>query len=129
MGQLITETLDFDGGRDVTVYVPAAQPEAIVFAGDGQLIAPWGSLLEAADLPATMVVGAHRVGDEMLRLHEYSPVFDAQRFAAHEKFFVENVRQWVQSRFAVALPACRPHCGVRCVGQCGARARHGGWSS
>jgi enterochelin esterase-like enzyme len=41
------------------------------------------------------------------RLQEYSPVFDAERFAAHEKFFVEDVRQWVQSRFGVALPAER----------------------
>jgi enterochelin esterase-like enzyme len=28
----------------------------------------------------------------------------AERFAAHEKFFVEDVRQWVLSRFGVALP-------------------------
>jgi enterochelin esterase-like enzyme len=52
-----------------------------------------------------MIVGAHRLDDETLRLHEYSPVFDAERFAAHEKFFVEDVRQWVRSRFGVALPA------------------------
>jgi enterochelin esterase-like enzyme len=45
--------------------------------------------------------------DEMLRLHEYSPVFDAERFAAHERFFVEDVRQWAQSHFGVALPAER----------------------
>jgi enterochelin esterase-like enzyme len=107
MGELVTESLEYDGGRDVTVYVPAGPPEAIVFAGDGQLIAPWGRLLEAADVPSTMVVGAHRVDDETLRLHEYSPVFDAQRFAAHEKFFVEDVRRWVRSRFAAALPADR----------------------
>ncbi len=106
-GELVTETLDYDGGRDVTVYVPADPPEAIVFAGDGQLIAPWGRLLETSAVPSTMVVGTHRVDDEMLRLHEYSPVFDAQRFAAHEKFFVEEVRQWVRSRFGVALPADR----------------------
>src|ERR1700733_13793022 len=99
MGELITETLEYDGGRDVTVYVPVDPPEAIVFAGDGQLIAPWGSLLETADVPPTMIVGAHRLDDETLRLHEYSPVFDAQRFAAHEKFFVEDVRRWARSRF------------------------------
>ena len=107
MAELVTETLQYDGGRDVTVYVPTDPPEAIVFAGDGQLIAPWGRLLETADVPSTMVVGVHRLDDEMLRLHEYSPVFDAQRFAAHEQFFVEDVRQWVRSRFAVALAADR----------------------
>jgi enterochelin esterase-like enzyme len=103
-GKLITETFSYDGGRQVTVYVPPAPPEAVVFAGDGQLISQWGGVLEAADVPPTMIVGAHRLDDEMLRLHEYSPVFDSERFAAHEKFFVEDVRQWARSRFGVALP-------------------------
>jgi len=106
-GELVTETFDYDGGRDVTVYLPAGPLSAVVFAGDGQLIAPWGGFLEAADVPSTMIVGAHRPDDETLRLHEYSPVFDAKRFAAHERFFVEDVRRWVRSRFGVALPAQR----------------------
>jgi enterochelin esterase-like enzyme len=106
-GELVTETFESGGGRDVTVYVPPGPPEAVVFAGDGQLISPWGGFLDAADVPSTMIVGAHRLDDETLRLHEYSPVFDAERFAAHEKFFVEDVRRWVRSRFGVALPAER----------------------
>jgi len=106
-GELVTETLEYDGGRPVTVYVPPGMPEAVVFAGDGQLIAPWGRVLEAADLPPTMIVGAHRLADETLRLHEYSPVFDPDRFAAHEKFFVDDVRLWARSRFGVALPTER----------------------
>ncbi len=113
-GQLVSGTLRYDGGRRVTAYVPPAVPEAIVFAGDGQLITSWGGALEAADLPPTMIVGAHGLDDERLRIHEYSPgkttpafAFDPQRFAAHEKFFVEDVRRWAQSRFGVALPADR----------------------
>jgi enterochelin esterase-like enzyme len=106
-GALVTETFGYDGGRPVTVYVPADPPEAVVFAGDGQRIARWGGLLEAADVPATMIVGVHGLADEMPRLHEYSPVFDAERFAAHERFFVEDVRHWVRSRFGVAPPAER----------------------
>jgi enterochelin esterase-like enzyme len=51
-----------------------------------------------------MIVGAHRTVDETLRLHEYSPVFDATRFSTHEKFFVEDVRRWARSRFGFALP-------------------------
>jgi enterochelin esterase-like enzyme len=108
--QLVTERLDYDGGREVTAYVPRAAPEAIVFAGDGELITSWGDALEAADLPPTMIIGAHRVEDETLRLHEYSwgestaaVAFDPQRFAAHEQFFVEDVRRWAQARFGVAL--------------------------
>ena len=54
-----------------------------------------------------MIVGVHGLTDEMLRLHEYSPGFEPERFAAHEKFFVEDVRRWTESRFGVALPAER----------------------
>ena len=104
-GELVTETFGYDGGRQVTVYVPPGPPEAVVFAGDGQLISQWGGTLEAAGLPATMIVGTHRPADEMLRIHEYSPGFDPDRFAAHEKFFVDDVRRWVRSRFGVGLPA------------------------
>jgi enterochelin esterase-like enzyme len=106
-GELITETLEYDGGRPVTVYVPPAPAEAVVFAGDGQLIAPWGEALETADVPPTMIVGVHRLPDETLRLHEYSPGFAPERFAAHETFFVEAVREWVRACFGVGLPAER----------------------
>jgi enterochelin esterase-like enzyme len=106
-GAFITETFDYDGGRQVTVYIPPDPPEAIVFAGDGQMISQWGGSLEAADVPSTMIVGVHRVADEMLRLHEYSPGFDPARFAAHEAFFVDEVRAWTRSRFGVDLPKDR----------------------
>ena len=46
-GDLVTASFDYDGGRQVTVYVPADGPEAVVFAGDGQLISHWGGYLEA----------------------------------------------------------------------------------
>jgi enterochelin esterase-like enzyme len=103
-GKLVTETFDYDGGRQVTVYVPHNSPQAIVYAGDGQRIAKWGGYLEAAGLPPTMIVGVHGLDDEMQRLEEYSPFFNSKRFPAHEKYFVEDVREWVRSRFGVALP-------------------------
>ena len=106
-GEFVTETFGYDGGRQVTVYVPPGPPEAVVFAGDGQLISQWGGAVEAAGVPSTMIVGVHRLADEMLRLHEYSPGFDPDRFGAHEEFFVDDVRGWVRSRFGVALPAER----------------------
>jgi enterochelin esterase-like enzyme len=106
-GELVTEALEYDGGRKVTVYIPRDPPEVVVFAGDGQLIPHWGGDLEAAGVPPTMIVGAHRLEDEMLRLHEYSPGFEPKRFAAHEQFFVEELRQWVKTRLGVGLPAER----------------------
>jgi hypothetical protein len=66
-GEFVTETFEYDGGRQVTVYVPPDPPEAIVFAGDGQRISKWGRLLEKADVPSTMIVGVHGLADEMLR--------------------------------------------------------------
>jgi enterochelin esterase-like enzyme len=114
-GELVTETFEYDGGRQVTVYVPPDRPGAVVFAGDGQLISQWGGCLEAADVPPTMIVGAYRTddGDEMARIKEYSPSFDEARFVAHERFFVEDVRLWVGSRFGVMMPAERTAvCGV-----------------
>jgi enterochelin esterase-like enzyme len=107
-GQFVTETLPgYDGGRQVTVYVPPDQPEAVVFAGDGQGFSRWGRFLEATEAPSTLIVGVHGLADEMPRLHEYSPAFDTERFASHEQFFVEDVRRWVRSRFGLALPAER----------------------
>jgi enterochelin esterase-like enzyme len=106
--EFVTETLfQYDGGRPVSVYVPPDPPEAVVFAGDGEGFSKWGRFLEKADLPPTMIVGVHGLSEEMARLGEYSPAFDDDRFAAHEKFFVEDVRRWVKSRFGVSLSAER----------------------
>ncbi|MGA8428606.1 MAG: hypothetical protein WB729_02205 [Candidatus Sulfotelmatobacter sp.] len=110
-GEFVTETFEYEG-RQVTVYVPPNPPQAIVFAGDGQRISKWGRLLEKADVPSTMIVGVHGLTDEKLRLHEYSPGFEPERFAAHEKFFVEDVRRWTESRFGVALPRNVPQCSA-----------------
>ena len=117
-GEFVTEMFEYDGGRQVTVCVPPDPPEAIVFAGDGQGISKWCRLLEKADVPSTMIVGVDGLTDETLRLHEYSPGFDPERFAAHEKFFVEDVRRWTESRFGVALPAeCTAVFGVSAGGE------------
>ena len=119
-GQLVIETFGYDGGRQVAVYVPPDPPEAVVFAGDGQLISQWGGDLEVADVPPTMVVGVYRTddADEMVRIKEYSPSFDEERFAAHERFFVEEVGGWVRSRFGAALPPERTAvCGVSASGE------------
>jgi enterochelin esterase-like enzyme len=117
-GELVTEVFGFDGGRPVTVYVPPTRPDLILFAGDGQLISQWGGVLEAADAPATMIVGVHRLDDETLRLHEYSPGFDRARFEAHEQFFVDDVGSWVRARFDVTLPPEQTAvCGVSASGE------------
>ncbi len=102
----------------MTVYTPPAPAEAVVFAGDGELVSQWGGVLEGAGVPPTMIVGLHGLADETLRLHEYSPGFDPARFGAHERFFVDDVPRWVEQRFDVALPASRTAvCGVSASGE------------
>lgn len=106
-GRIVLDTLGYDGGRGVSVYLPPSPPTAVVFAADGESVARWGELLEAANVSPTAIVGVHGLEDETGRLEEYSPVFNAERFAAHEKFFVEDVRAWAQQRFGIDLPAER----------------------
>jgi enterochelin esterase-like enzyme len=107
-GEFVTETLEYDGGRQVTVYIPPDPPEVVVFAGDGGWhISRLSEVVEGADAPPTMIVGVHGLPDDDARLKEYVLGFDQERFAAHEKFFVEDVSGWVESRFGVALPARR----------------------
>jgi hypothetical protein len=45
-GELVTEELAYDGGRQVTAYLSPDSPEAVMFAGDGQLISRWGAALK-----------------------------------------------------------------------------------
>lgn len=106
-GHLVTETFASFDARLVSAYIPAEPPQVVIYAGDGQLLSAWGRDLEHAPVPSTMIVGVHRLDDETLRLHEYSPGFDPERFAAHERFFVKDVRRWAGSHLGVALPAER----------------------
>jgi hypothetical protein len=62
-GRFVTERFEYNGGRQVTAYLPSAAPEAIVFAGDGQLITSWAGTLEES---ARRFAGAMREADVVL---------------------------------------------------------------
>ena len=107
-GSLVTKTFPFDGGRTVTAYVPPDPPGAVVYAADGG----WhterlAGVLEGSAERSTMVVGVHGLDDDDGRLHEYVEAFGGERFEAFERFFVDEVRTWVQSELSVALTAER----------------------
>jgi enterochelin esterase-like enzyme len=104
-GRLVVETLSYDGGRAVSVWMPSTTPTGVVFAADGASAARWG--LDLPVEPSVAIVGVHALADQRARLEEYSPVFDAERFAAHESFFVEQVRDWARQRFGLNLPPGR----------------------
>ncbi|HEX7135041.1 MAG TPA: alpha/beta hydrolase-fold protein [Iamia sp.] len=104
-GELVTEPLEYDGGRSITVYVPPDPAEAIVFAADGGWhISRLSAAIDGAGGPSTMIVGVHGRPDDDGRLKEYVLGFDTVRFAEHERFFVDDVGRWVVSRFGVDLP-------------------------
>jgi enterochelin esterase-like enzyme len=106
-GTLTGETFAYDGGRRVTAYVPQDRPTGVVFAADGLGVPQWGAALEASGVTSTAIVGVHGLSDERGRLEEYSPEFNADRFAAHEAFFVDEVRSWAAERFQLGLSAAR----------------------
>ena len=94
-GTLVTERFEYDGGRDVTVYVPPEPPEAVVFAGDGQLISSWGESLEAVDVPPTSgsssrtsVAGCDRASGSRCPPRMYLVA------GTMEPFFHENATRW-----------------------------------
>lgn len=79
-GELVSGAVGFDGGRQVTVYVPPGPAEAVVFAADGAWhVTRLGAALEGANAPSTMIVGVHGQPDDDGRLHEYLPGFDTER--------------------------------------------------
>ena len=112
-GELVTELLGYDGGRAVTAYVSSRPVEAVVFTADGGWhISRLVDALEHADVPSTMVVGVHGMDDDEGRFSEYLPGVDEARFAEHEEFFLNEVREWVR----VALRSCHG-CGPHgCLG-------------
>ena len=107
-GALVTETFTFDGGRSATAYVPPDPPKAVVYAADGG----WHTerlarVLEDSGARSTMIVGVHGLDDDDGRLHEYVESFGGGRFVAFERFFVGDVRVWVQSGLGVTPAADR----------------------
>ncbi len=99
------------------------RPEAaLVFAGDGHLISRWSGSLEAADVPSTMIVGVHRVPDEMLRLQEYSPGFEPGRFRGPREVLRRG--ECVDGCVGVSGSGCPPNCR-----RCSVSRRAGSWPS
>lgn len=106
--RVVTQTLGYDGGRQVTAYVPPSPPEAIVYAADGGWHgAKLAAALETGAARPTLIIAVHGMSDDDSRLKEYVPTFAPERFAAHEKFFVEDVPAWVQSSLNITLPPAR----------------------
>lgn len=85
-----------------------------MFAADGGWhVSRLSEVLEGANAQPTMIAGVHGLGDDDGRLNEYVPVVDAERFAAHEKFFlttsVNGFGRVSESRSPPSARRCRVH--------------------
>jgi enterochelin esterase-like enzyme len=112
----LVDSAALGGRRAVTVYLPpnhdaAAGPYPVVYATDGQFFAPYARRVDAAiaagRVRPLVVVAAHAASFDPaqggnLRALEYLLGFDARRYAAHERFFVEELSAWAEARFGVA---------------------------
>ncbi|MEM7091680.1 MAG: alpha/beta hydrolase-fold protein [Actinomycetota bacterium] len=104
-GSLSTSSFDFDGGRDVTAYVPVEPPVLTAFAADGQWhVEQLADRLEASSAPATAIIGIHGQESDDDRLHEYIESFGGSRFAAFEAFVIGEVRAWASSHLGLDTP-------------------------
>ena len=106
--------------RKVTVYRPpgheAGEAIPVVYATDGNMIAPYLRRLDAAiesgACPRVVMVAAHSASFDPvlgnLRAAEYLPGFDQQRFVRHERFFIDELAAWAESTIGVSSdPALR----------------------
>ncbi len=106
------------GERTVTVYLPpgvepgpagSAEPLPVVYATDGQFLAPYtrrlDAAIEAGTTPPCVVVASHAGRN---RTGEYFPQYDPPAFARHERFFVDELANWAEANLPVATdPAQR----------------------
>ena len=119
-GQIKQYTLHSDAlgeQRELTVYLPpdstSAPPSAVIYIADGQAVPEFAAVLEPritdGSLPSILLVGVHAAESSFnhpsqdLRAQEYLPgeEFNPARFAAHARFFVDEVRAWSEKE----LPA------------------------
>ncbi len=127
-GSLTTDSLRstaLEGARAVTVYLPPAwggAPHRVVYLADGQQTEDYARVLEPAILdgrvPPVALVGLHNARDRTPgsnvdgRAREYLVGVDSVRYAAHERFFLDEALPWAEARYGVsAEPADRAVCG------------------
>lgn len=114
-GQLQEYTLDgvsMDEPRKVTVYLPRGYDSArrypVVYMGDGGTANIMAHFIEplilSEEVPPLLLVGVHAAEDPEvdLRSQEYIPITNKARFAAHERFFVDEVSTWAEETLGAA---------------------------
>lgn len=108
-GQVLQDQVDSPAmgeTRGLAVYVPPdhdpEMPTPVVYAADGQMVPALASVLDpliaAGKVPKVLLVGVCNAGvaSHDQRTREYVPGQDPERFAAHERFFMEEVTYWAE---------------------------------
>ena len=101
--------------RGLTIFLPKYRPgmvTTLVFCADGQAVgamsATVASAIEEGFIPPIVLIGVHSSPSD--RAQEYVCGVDQNRFEAHERFFTEEVPQWLEAEFG--LSAERQACGI-----------------
>jgi enterochelin esterase-like enzyme len=101
--------------RDLTVYLPPdhdpQRATPVIYLADGESTEQFAEVLEPliaeGALPPMLLVGVHSASDPAdpsgaQRTAEYIPNVQPSSFAPHERFFVEEVRQWAERELGAA---------------------------
>ncbi len=115
------ESLALGEARRVTVYRPPgvgveeAAELPVIYATDGNMFSPYARRLDAAIqngiCPPVVVVAAHSAPMDQIngniRALEYLSGFDAQRFDAHQRFFIVELAAWAETELGVSSEPAR----------------------
>jgi len=110
------ESVSLGETRKVTVILPPGhRPRTqcpAVFCADGEAVVGFsdrlGDAIKKDRAPPVILVGVH--SSDRNRPKEYIDGADKRRFAAHERFFTDEVFRWAIAEFN--LSAERPLCGI-----------------
>jgi enterochelin esterase-like enzyme len=102
--------------RGLTIFLPKGYRPGrsipAVFCADGQAVgglsANVAAAIEAGSIPPTALVGVDSCSEK--RAQEYICGVNKALFEAHERFFVEEVPQWLDAELGISLE--REACGV-----------------
>jgi enterochelin esterase-like enzyme len=108
--RFICETFDLPSTflgerRKLSVFLPQAnhapQPLLALYCADGQMLAPFADALaaEGARCPLVALVGVE--SNVSTRPYDYVHGYDRERFAAHERFLIEEIVPLVEAVYRI----------------------------
>ena len=117
-GEFVTETFEYDGGRQVTVYVPPDPPEAIVFAGDGHRCQYCGAQAENIDHIVPRSKGGQHAWDNVVaacrrcNARKRDHLLEETGMKLRHPPLAPRGRVWALAALGAVLPDWEPYLGL-----------------